>query len=66
MKKVYDEKVVALQAIKEMKKGDVSVFPISRMTAVRVSCTNVGLVENRKFTTRSSREDRTLTVKRIL
>lgn len=65
MKKIYDEKVVANQAIKGMEKGDVAVFPISRMTAVRVSCTNIGLVENRKFTTKSSREDRTLTVTRV-
>lgn len=65
MKKVYNESVVANQAIKDMKKGDVSIFPISRMTAVRVSCTNIGMVEDKKFTTKSNRENRTLTVTRV-
>lgn len=51
-------------ALANMSIGDTLTFPIERMRSVRATASELGVIENRKYSTSSNREDRTITVKR--
>lgn len=61
-----EEKSKSLRSqIHELEVGEKAVFPASRTSYIRASCTNFGFEWNRKFSTSTNRVDRTITVKRI-
>lgn len=46
--------------------GDTASFPISRLKSVRTQASELGAIYNRQFTTKTNRENQTITVKRII
>jgi len=62
--RVYDECANVAEVIRNMEVGDVAVFPIARMTTARVSSCNLGLELDRKYSTKTDRETRTISVTR--
>jgi len=46
--------------IRIMKQGDQCRFPLSKLTYVRVSATNLGIELNRKYSTHIDRESNTI------
>lgn len=46
--------------------GDTVSFPISRLKSVRTQASELGAIYNRQFTTKTNRENQTITVKRII
>ncbi|WP_304488172.1 hypothetical protein [Duncaniella muris] len=51
-------------ALVEMNVGDEIVFPIEKLRSVRAQASELGAILDRKYSTRMSRVERTLTVKR--
>lgn len=51
--------------IHELEVGDKAVFPASKTSYLRAACTNFGFEWNRKFSTSTNRETRTITVTRV-
>ncbi len=45
--------------------GDAVVFPISRLKSVRTQASELGAILNRRFKTKTNRENQTITVSRI-
>ena len=45
--------------------GDAVVFPISRLKSVRTQASELGAIFNRRFKTKTNRENQTITVSRI-
>lgn len=45
--------------------GDVVVFSISRLKSVRTQASELGAILNRRFKTKTNRENQTITVSRI-
>lgn len=48
----------------EMEVGDVVAFPVIQMKSVRAQASELGVILDRRFTTRLNRQDRTLIVTR--
>lgn len=46
--------------------GDIVSFPISRLKSVRTQASELGVIYNRQFKTKTDREKRVIIVKRIL
>jgi len=63
-KMIYDERENVTELLRGMAVNDVAVFPIARMTTARVSSCNLGLELDRKYSTKTDRETRTITVTR--
>lgn len=63
-KMIYDECENIAEALRNMEVGDVAVFPIARMTTARVSSCNLGLELDRKYSTKTDRGMRTISVTR--
>lgn len=53
-----------LSSLRELETGESLTFPASRASYVSSACVRFGLEWGRKFTTRTSRADRTITVTR--
>lgn len=51
-------------ALVEMNVGDEIVFPIEKLRSVRAQASELGAILDRKYSTKMSRVERTLTVKR--
>lgn len=51
-------------ALVEMNVGEEIVFPIEKLRSVRAQASELGAILDRKYSTRMSRVERTLTVKR--
>lgn len=52
-------------ALVALEVGDAIVFPISRLKSVRTQASELGAIFNRRFKTKSNRENQTITVSRI-
>lgn len=52
-------------ALTALEVGDAVVFPISRLKSVRTQASELGAIFNRKFKTKTNRENQTITVSRI-
>ena len=52
-------------ALTALEMGDAVVFPISRLKSVRTQASELGAIFNRRFKTKTNRENKTITVSRI-
>ena len=52
-------------ALTALEVGDAIVFPISRLKSVRTQASELGAIFNRRFKTKTNRENQTITVSRI-
>ncbi|NPD83035.1 hypothetical protein HPS57_13780 [Prevotella sp. PINT] len=52
-------------ALVALEVGDAIVFPISRLKSVRTQASELGAIFNRRFKTKTNRENQTITVSRI-
>ena len=52
-------------ALTALEVGDAVVFPISRLKSVRTQGSELGAIFNRRFKTKTNRENQTITVSRI-
>lgn len=52
-------------ALTTLEVGDAVVFPISRLKSVRTQASELGAIFNRRFKTKTNRENQTITVSRI-
>lgn len=52
-------------ALTVLEVGDAVVFPISRLKSVRTQASELGAIFNRRFKTKTNRENQTITVSRI-
>ena len=52
-------------ALTALEVGDAVVFPISRLKGVRTQASELGAIFNRRFKTKTNRENQTITVSRI-
>ena len=52
-------------ALTALEVGDAGVFPISRLKSVRTQASELGAIFNRRFKTKTNRENQTITVSRI-
>ena len=52
-------------ALTALEVGDAVVFPISRLKSVRTLASELGAIFNRRFKTKTNRENQTITVSRI-
>ena len=52
-------------ALTALEVGDAVVFPISRLKSVRTQASELGAIFNRRFKTKTTRENQTITVSRI-
>ena len=52
-------------ALTALEVGDAVVFPISRLKSVRTQSSELGAIFNRRFKTKTNRENQTITVSRI-
>ena len=52
-------------ALTALEVGDAVVFPISRLKSVRTQASERGAIFNRRFKTKTNRENQTITVSRI-
>lgn len=52
-------------ALTALEVGDTVVFPISRLKSVRTQASELGAIFNRRFKTKTNRENQTITVSRI-
>ena len=52
-------------ALTALEVGDAVVFPISRLKSVRTQASELGAIINRRFKTKTNRENQTITVSRI-
>ena len=52
-------------ALTALEVGDAVVFPISRLKSVRSQASELGAIFNRRFKTKTNRENQTITVSRI-
>lgn len=48
----------------EMNIGEVKDFPIDKLKSVRTQCSELGVIHNRQYVTRTDREKRVIVVKR--
>jgi len=62
--RIYGERENVAEVLRNMEVGDVAVFPIARMTTVRVGGCNIGLELDRKYRTKTDRETRTISITR--
>lgn len=52
-------------AIRAMEVGDVLTFPIEKLPTVKTTCSDLGFILNRRYTTSTDRDSRTIEVTRI-
>ena len=52
-------------ALTALEVGDAVVFPFSRLKSVRPQASELGAIFNRRFKTKTNRENQTITVSRI-
>ena len=52
-------------ALTALEVGDAVVFPISRLKSVSTQASELGAIFNRRFKTKTNRENQTITVSRI-
>ncbi len=52
-------------ALTALEVGDAVGFPISRLKSVRTQASELGAIFNRRFKTKTNRENQTITVSRI-
>ena len=52
-------------ALTALEVGDAVVFPISRLKSARTQASELGAIFNRRFKTKTNRENQTITVSRI-
>lgn len=52
-------------ALTALEVGDAVVFPISRLKSVRTQASELGAIFNRRYKTKTNRENQTITVSRI-
>lgn len=52
-------------ALTALEVGDAVVFPISRLKSLRTQASELGAIFNRRFKTKTNRENQTITVSRI-
>lgn len=52
-------------ALTALEVGDAVVFPISRLKSVRTQASELGAIFNRRFKTKTNRENQTITVSQI-
>lgn len=53
------------RTLKTMKVKEKVVFPIAKTASVRTMCTGIGMQTEKKFTTKTSRLEKTITVIRV-
>lgn len=53
-------------ALINLEVGETAVFGIERLKSIRTQASELGAILNRQYKTRTDREERTITVKRIL
>ncbi|MCH5234740.1 MAG: hypothetical protein J1E16_05550 [Muribaculaceae bacterium] len=53
------------RVIDELEVGQVCCFPISKMLVIRSCCSELSLMQGKKYTTSTNRENQTITVTRI-
>lgn len=63
--KYYNEEKPIRATLMDMAIDDVIVFPVGRISTVRVTASALNLQVGRKYSTKSSRKDMTLKVKRL-
>lgn len=51
--------------IRDLSKGESIDFPISRLQTVKTTCSDLGLIYERKFKTKTNRVKKTISVTRI-
>lgn len=54
-----------LATLRDMELGDAATFPIERTSYLRSLCATFGVEWNRKFSTKTDRIERTITVTRV-
>ncbi len=59
------ESLPILPRLREMKVGDEIDFPIKQLNSVKNSCSNIGMIYERKYKTSVHRKDQSVIVKRI-
>lgn len=59
------EKKPMQPTLKAMQTGDKEIYPIEYTFSLRSIATNLGMALGRKYTTRTNREARTITVMRV-
>lgn len=64
MAKKKDTKIAIAPSIKALLKGESVVFPISRHSSVRCTCSQITITEPKKFSAALDREAGTITVTR--
>lgn len=60
-----EEKLPILPRLREMKVGEKIDFPIKQLNSVKNSCSNIGLLYERKYKTTVCRKDQSVVVTRI-
>ena len=60
-----EEKKPMQPTLTAMQTGDKEIFPIEHTHSLRVIATNLGMTMGRKYTTKTNREARTITVMRV-
>lgn len=51
--------------IRDLSEGESTDFPIDRLQSVKTTCTDLGLIYERKFKTKTNRVKKTISVTRI-
>lgn len=59
------EKKQMQPTLRAMQTGDKEIFPIEHTLSLRSIATNLGLTMGRKYTTKTNREARTVTIMRV-
>lgn len=60
-----EEKLPILPRLRKMKVGEKINFPIIQLNSVKNSCSNIGLLYERKYKTMLCRKEKTIIVTRI-
>lgn len=53
------------QTLLTMKVKEKATFPVRRLGTIRTTCSNLSMTTEKRFTTKTSRTDKTITVTRI-
>lgn len=59
-----DENVKIRPSLEQMEVGDTTSFDISRLKSVRTQCSELGVILNRQYSTRTNRVERKIYVER--
>jgi hypothetical protein len=62
---IENQQETVLPKLREMKIGDSVIFPVSRMSYIRSACTSFGMQWDKKFSTRTDRQLKSIKVTRV-